>query len=119
MKIRLRAAIAAAAITVLCGCASAPENIAPAYVSTLTYASLTCEQLGEEEARVNAAYVLAAGQQRHARKDDAVGVALLGLPMGSMTGQNVAPQVASLKGQQNAIHDVEIQKDCGVPAAAH
>ena len=100
---------------VLSACASSPESIVPSYVSTLNYENLSCEQLGQEEARVNAAYVVAAGQQHDARTNDTVGVILLGLPIGSMTGENVAPEVANLKGQQNAIHEVEVRKNCNLP----
>ena len=106
------AAVIVAGGLFLCGCAATPESIIPSYVSTLNYTNLSCEQLGEEEARVNAAYVTAAGQQNSARTNDTVGVLLLGLPVGSMTGENVAPEVANLKGQANAIHQVEMQKSC-------
>jgi hypothetical protein len=99
-----------------CGCAATPESIQPSYVSTLTYSNLTCQQLAEEESRVNAAYVTAAAQQSDARTTDTVGVVLLGLPIGSMTGENVAPQVANLKGQQIALQQAEIQKNCNTPS---
>jgi hypothetical protein len=104
----------------LCGCAATPESIIPSYVSTLTYSNLSCQQLGEEEARVSAAYTVAAGQQNSARTNDTVGILLLGLPVGSMTGENVAPEVANLKGQANAIHEVETRKNCNAtpPVAA-
>jgi hypothetical protein len=102
---------------VICGCAARPESIAPAYVSTLNYSNLTCPQLAEENARVSSAYVTAAAEQKHARKTDTMGVIFLGLPVGSMTGENVAPQVANLKGEANAIHEVETQKNCSAPPA--
>ena len=123
-RVTIAAAAAVAAGNVfLYGCAARPERIAPSYVSTLMYSNLSCQQLGEEDARVSSAYVIAAGQQNHARKNDTVGVLLLGLPIGSMTGKNVAPQIASLKGQANAIHEVEMQKNCNdaqpIPADTH
>lgn len=115
MKTRVIFALTCAAFAA--GCAAKPESITPSYVSNLTYENLSCTQLGQEESRVNAAYVVAAGQQNDARTNDTVGVLLLGLPIGSMTGENVAPQVANLKGQQGAIRQVEIEKNCGTPAA--
>jgi hypothetical protein len=99
----------------LAGCASRPESIAPAYVSPVVYQSWSCQQLGEEEARVNAAYTVAAGSQNRARSNDTTGVLLLGLPLGSMTGEGVEAQVASLKGQQAAIQQSEAMKNCAHP----
>lgn len=95
------------------GCATRPENIQPAYVTTVTYQTWTCQQLGEEDARLNAAYATAAVAQNHARSNDTVGVLLLGLPVASLSGENIAPQIASLKGQQDAVHQTEILKNCG------
>ncbi|HEX4078586.1 MAG TPA: hypothetical protein VHX61_06905 [Rhizomicrobium sp.] len=63
------------ACLLVCGCAANPESIQPSYVSVLTYSNFTCEQLGEEEARINAAYVTAADQQNNARTLDAEGCA--------------------------------------------
>lgn len=95
------------------GCAERPESIAPSYVSTVTYQNWTCQQLGEEEQRLNAAYVTAAQQQRDARTNDTWGVALIGLPTASLSGENIAPQIANLKGQLNAVHQSETLKNCG------
>jgi hypothetical protein len=104
--------MACAAVMLIAGCAARPENIPPAYVSTLSYQSLTCQQLAEESARVDTAYAEAAKKQTHARHEDTVAVALVGLPLGSMTGRNVATEVANLKGQQVAIHQTETQRNC-------
>jgi hypothetical protein len=106
-----------------CGCTQAPERIQPFYVSSLTYSNLSCPQLAEEESRVNAAYVMAAAHQSNLRRRDTVGYVLFGLPLGSMTGKyDVASDVAYLKGQQIALHQTEIQKNCNTlsqPPAAN
>lgn len=107
-----RTFVACAVAALVAGCAARPENIPPSYVSTLNYQGLTCQQLAEEGARVDAAYDLAARKQTHARHEDTLGVALVGLPLGSMTGRNVATEVANLKGQQLAIRQIETQKYC-------
>jgi hypothetical protein len=96
----------------LAGCAASPESIAPSYVSPVAYQNWSCAQLAEDEGRLHSAYVMAAGEQSDARTTDTVGVLLLGLPVGSMTGENVAPQVASLKGQLDAVHQSETVKNC-------
>lgn len=108
--------VASAAMVV--GCAATPESIAPAYVSDVTYESWSCRQLGEEAARLNAAYTTAADQQHKARDNDTVGILLLGLPVSSLSGQNVAAQVASIKGNQIAVQHAATLKDCSAQTSA-
>lgn len=111
----MRFIIAAVALTSLvAGCAKRPESIAPAYVSNLPYQNLSCSQIAEEMARVNAAYTLAAQQQNDAATGDAWGVFLIGMPTSTLSGSNVAAQVASLKGQQTALHETAIRKNCTI-----
>jgi hypothetical protein len=110
MKIRTIAAVAATAISA--GCAKAPESIAPAYVSTVPYSTWSCKQLGEEAQRIDAAYATAATQQKQARGNDIAGVILIGLPVSSLSGDNIAPQIAQLKGEQEAVHKSMIAKNC-------
>jgi hypothetical protein len=99
------------------GCAKSPESIAPAYISPLTYQNLACDQLAEEGARVSAALAQASQQQRDARTNDTVGVIFLGLPVSTLSGGNVADQVARLKGEQQTLIQVSTHKRC-VPNAA-
>ncbi|WP_127143320.1 hypothetical protein [Pelagibacterium montanilacus] len=101
-----------AAVVLLAGCAKRPESIAPSYVSHLTYMDLSCSQLLEERARVDAAYTQAAQAQNDAASGDAVGVFFLGMPTSTLSGGNIAPQVANLKGQQEALHQASIRKNC-------
>lgn len=100
------------------GCAKSPESIAPAYISPLSYQSLACDQLAEENARVSAALAQASQQQRDARTNDTVGVIFLGLPVSTLSGGNVADQVARLKGEQQTLSQVATQKRCLPNAAA-
>jgi hypothetical protein len=102
-----------AALLLLAGCAQSPESIAPAYVSTVPYETFTCTQLGEEEVRVQAALAQASQQQKNAQSGDVVGVILLGIPTSTLSGSNVAPQVASLKGQLVAVQQASLKKNCG------
>jgi hypothetical protein len=106
-----------AALTVA-GCAKSPESIAPAYVSEVSYQNWTCNQLVEETSRVSAALAQASGQQENARTTDTVGVLLIGLPVSSLSGDNIAPQIAQLKGQTEAIHRATVTKNCGATAQA-
>jgi len=103
----------------LAGCASKSADVAPAYISPLTYQSFTCQQLTAEAQRVSAAAAAAAGQQdSQATKDavaTAVGVIIIWPAFFLIQGdrQNAA-QLAVLKGQMDAIEQASIQKNCGI-----
>ncbi|MCW2307404.1 hypothetical protein [Rhodobium gokarnense] len=93
-------------------CAKSPESISPAYVSDLKYRDYTCEQLNEEDIRLTDAYTVAAKQQEKARSNDTVGVILIGLPVSSLSGDNIAPEIARLKGERQAVQQAIIAKNC-------
>jgi len=103
---------AAIAVVSLGACAKAPESIAPSYVSEVPYQGYTCEQLGQERARLEQAYTTTAQAQNDARTGDAWGVFLIGMPTSSLSGGNVAAEVASVKGQMTAVDKTIIAKNC-------
>jgi len=105
--------MAFAGAIVVGACASSPEDIPPTYVSEVTYADWTCEQLAKESAKLSTALAAASKQQEDARTGDTLGVIFLGLPVSSMTGDNVAPEVARLKGHTNAVRQAMIKESCG------
>lgn len=109
MKIKI-AFIGAALL--LTACAKSPESISASYVSEVGYRSWTCQQLGEEQHRLSAAYAVAAQQQEKARSNDVAGVILIGLPVSSLSGDNIAPEIARLKGEQEAVRKAMIVKKC-------
>lgn len=96
----------------LAACAQSPESIQPAYSSEVPYMGWTCDQLGQESTNLSQALVQASRQQEDARTGDTVGVIFLGLPVSSMSGSNVAPEIARLKGEINAVRRVGIKKNC-------
>jgi hypothetical protein len=108
---RLTAAALVAAFA-LAGCAQAPEEVRAAYTSPVAYGGLSCRQLGEEQARLNGALAGASSQQNQTRSNDVAGWLLLGLPVGSMSGGNVAPEIANDKGQLGAVQHAMIKR-CG------
>ncbi|MDO8882259.1 hypothetical protein [Pseudotabrizicola sp.] len=69
-------------------------------------------QLQAEAVIVDNALVRASAQQETARSNDTVGVLLLGLPTASLSGSNVAPQIADLKGCKEVIQQAQIQRNC-------
>lgn len=109
--------IAATAAFVLVGCAARPEDIQAQYVSHVPYMGWTCEQLGEETIRLNQALTSASVTQSNARSNDTAGVILLGLPVASMSGGNVAPQIAEYKGEIEAVGKAQNLKNCARPPA--
>ena len=110
MKIFLCLAITAMIVS---GCAKRPETIAPAYVSVVTYSHLDCSQLAQEQQQLNRAYATAAKAQNDAATGDAVGVLFLGLPTSTLSGGNIAAQIADLKGRQETVQQLMISKKCG------
>jgi hypothetical protein len=46
------------------------------------------------------------------RSNDVAGWIFIGLPVGSMSGGNVAPEIANFKGQIEAVQQAMIRKSC-------
>lgn len=104
----------------LAGCAKSSSDIGATYVSPIQYQGYSCQQIGAEAARVSARTAQAAGVQDEKASSDAVatGVALVifwpaALLVSGGNGQNAA-ELASLKGQFDALEQASIQKNCGL-----
>ena len=94
-------------------CAPTPESIQPDYVSDVPYQSWSCPQLSGEQGRLNYALAAASSQQQVARQNDTAGVIILKMPVGSLSGQAVTPQIARYKGEQRAVNNAMISNNCG------
>lgn len=105
--------LAALPLLAIAACAKHPDSISASYISDVQYRSWSCRQLSEEQGRLSAAYTTAAKQQENARTNDTVGVILIGLPVSSLSGDNIAPEIARLKGEQEAIRKAMTFKKCG------
>ena len=105
-------ALSALALLLVTACAKRPESIEASYISPTIYSDWSCKQLSEEQERLTHAYAQVAAQQNKARGNDIAGVILIGLPVSSLSGDNVAPQVANIKGQQQTIEQTMIRKNC-------
>lgn len=112
MTINIRSYVATLTLLSLVGCAKSPESIAPSYISDVGYQSWQCKQLAEEDQRLAAALSTASAQQKNARTNDTVGVLLIGLPVSSMSGDNIAPEIARLKGEREAVNRAMKAKSC-------
>lgn len=108
----MRIATVIAMAAMLAACAKNPDSISAQYISDVTYRPLTCQDLSVESARTNAALARASTQQENARTNDTVGVLLIGIPVSSLSGDNIAPEIARYKGELEAINRVQAQKKC-------
>jgi len=97
----------------LAGCAASPETIQPTYVNSVPLEAQSCPSLTSERDRITYVLARASDQQQRARTDDTVGVLLLGMPLGSMSGENIASQVAVDKGQLDAVNHAMQHNACG------
>jgi hypothetical protein len=108
----MRRYIALGAIALLTACAKSPDSIGPSYVSEIGYHSWTCRQLSEENARLQSALAVASARQENARTNDVVGVVLVGLPVSTLSGDNIAPEIGRLKGEMDATFKAYRSKQC-------
>ncbi|MFT3732091.1 MAG: hypothetical protein QM780_11835 [Hyphomicrobium sp.] len=113
-----RATILGMVVLFVSACAKSPDSISPAYVSEVGYQNWSCTQLAEESSRLSTALASASVQQENARTTDTVGVILIGLPVSSLSGDNIAPEIARLKGETEAVRKASLIKSCGSPAAS-
>ena len=105
--------LAATALAIaLSGCAASPESIKPASISTGEYAYLNCAQLASFKVTLTNAYNKVAGEEESARTEDAISSLTLGVPVGSMTHQNVPYQIWDLKGRILAVEKLQAQDRC-------
>ncbi len=102
------------------GCASSPDKIKTAYVSPLQYKDYNCNQVAGEMERVSRRVnELHGGLKKKANTDSAqmaVGVLLLWPTLFFLEGGDgpEAQEYARLKGENEALEKVAIQKECSV-----
>lgn len=108
-----RAATLLLGVALMAGCAASPEDIAPEYVDEARYQGWTCEQYSVERTRVETALTTASATQKETRSNDVAGVIFLALPLGSMTGEDLAPEIARLKGERDALDRGRKKINCG------
>lgn len=114
---------ASCAVSMLAACATPPKDIAPSYVSTGLYENLSCKQLRNEAEGISARAAVANGKQEANRSQDAamtgVGVILFWPALFFMKGDGAdAAEVARMKGEMQAIEQVNRVKKCGITFAA-
>jgi clan AA aspartic protease (TIGR02281 family) len=74
---------------------------------------LTCIQLEDERQHIANELTAASVRQNQARALDTAGVLAIGLPLGSIFGGNAGPQIARIKGEQEAVQTAIRHSSCG------
>ena len=108
-----------AGVLLLAGCATKADEIAPAYVSSVAYQGLTCNQLSVEAQNVSARAAAVSGVQNKKAGQDAalttVGIVVFWPTLLFMSGDGAnAAEVSRLKGEMQAIEDTSRAKKCGI-----
>ncbi len=93
--------IAAAALS-LAACAQGPDSIAPVSMGG-AFATYDCRAAHADLAAERQTLAALEGKQRGAVAGDAIGVFLIGVPVSSLTGGDVAGHIATSKGKVMAL----------------
>lgn len=96
----------------LAGCTKSPQSIAPEPVSSAIYADKTCEWLDIEAKQIEDKFAATSQQQQRAYDNEKEGFILSGWPLSTLSGDNIAPQVARIKGEQLAVQKARAEKGC-------
>ncbi|QIP35070.1 hypothetical protein [Komagataeibacter rhaeticus] len=99
------------AVLAMTGCASNPSDIGAQYVSPEPYLQQSCAQLAHIDQADTQDLASAEKHQRRMHQSDEWGVALIGVPVGSIGGDR-HKDIGRLKGELDAIHTAERGKNC-------
>lgn len=117
-----RAALTASLIllSMTAGCASSSKEIKAAYVSPMTYENFTCQQLIDENNRIQLRISEVAGTVDKRASGDktkmGVGLVLFWPTLFFLKGDGPeAQELARLKGEHEALEQAYIKKQCSAP----
>jgi hypothetical protein len=97
-----RTAAPLAALAILAACAQSPDSIAPVSMAG-AFDGLSCAAARQLLAAETPILAALEDQQRGAVAGDAIGVFLIGVPVSSLTGGNVAGDIAASRGKVLAL----------------
>lgn len=102
----------------LAACATAPGRIAPQPSDVSEYRGLSCAALTADETQVQQRLDRLDASQRRTRTIDTIGVALLFLPVGSLTGGDHEREIAELKWRRHVLlRDIDTNQCDSAPAS--
>lgn len=91
-----------AALPLLAACAQSPASIAPVSMGN-AFAGVACHQAQADLVAERQQLAALESKQNGAVAGDAIGVFLIGVPVSSLTGGNVAGHIAASKGKVMAL----------------
>jgi hypothetical protein len=110
----------AGALALLAGCATAPDQVEPTYVSQMQYEGLTCDQLRAEIQRIaNYVHATARAEARDRRRDEVawgVGLVVFWPALLFVGAGSDKEALADFKGQYMALDETAQRKGCEVAA---
>ena len=93
---------AIALIPFIAACAKGPDSIAPVSMGN-AYAGIACQQARSDLIAERQTLDALSAKQKGAVAGDAIGVFLIGVPVSSLSGGNVAGSIAASKGKVIAL----------------
>ena len=93
---------ALAALPLVAACAQSPASIQPVSMGN-AFAAISCEQAQLDMTAERQALAALESKQKGAVAGDAIGVFLIGVPVSSLTGGDVAGHIAASKGKVLAL----------------
>ena len=101
-----------AVLVLLAGCAKQPGDIVAAAVPTDGYMQMGCQDLAAQKNSRQAELDTLSMQQQQTAERDAAWVAIIHVPVASMTSGDQAARISPLKGEINAIEQARQAKAC-------
>lgn len=87
----------------LAGCATTPANVQPAFLPADSFGSASCNEARALYAQTAGEVATLSRQQQQTADADALGVFLIGIPAGSLSGGGVETELANAKGRLLAL----------------
>ncbi|MBX9459075.1 MAG: hypothetical protein KL863_25270 [Rhizobium sp.] len=101
-----------AAILLVAGCAKRPEEIMATPVAVEPYMQMECPALAQLKMQKDAELVRLEKEQNQAAEHDTAAMAVVHVPVASMSGKDKEPEVARAKGEVQAINSAYQSKNC-------
>lgn len=101
-----------AALIFISSCAKRPDAISPTTIPVSAYQAFSCKELDRELNRERAELNDLSAAQNQAANADAVGVFLIGIPAGSVSGGDKEGKISVTKGKILSIESVQLSKKC-------
>ena len=96
----------------LLGCEMQPKPVEKIQVDPVLYTDHDCKELARERAKIDIELQQAEISRKERRRRDALGLLVLGVPVGSMQRETSRADLATQRGKLDAIDIVQREKGC-------